>query len=101
MALATTADYQAYINKLLWYLEGRFGIDVGSYNQDGSVQISPMAFSLLRYGYAPQSPTNWPEQSTEEAGNQADIVTIVTAYLSYKKTRRGLDTNNAGATLFH
>jgi hypothetical protein len=101
MALATTADYQAYINRLLWYLEGAFGIDVGTYNQDGSVQISPMAFKLLRYGYAPQSPTNWPEQSTEEAADQADIVTIVTAYLAYKKTRMGQDTDNTGATLFH
>jgi hypothetical protein len=91
MALATTADYQAYLNKLLWYLEGRFGIDVGTYNQDGSVQVSPMTFTLLRYGYAPQSTANWPEQSSEEAADQADIVTIVTAYLSYKKARLGED----------
>jgi hypothetical protein len=86
---------------MFWYLELRFGFDVGDYNQDGSVRISPEAFKLLRYGYAPQSPTNWPEQSSEEIADQADIVTIVTAYLAYKKTRKGQDTDNAGATLFH
>jgi len=104
VALATTADYQAFINKFLWYYEETTGKSVGDYNQDGSVRVSPWVFDVLRYGYAPQDtgnyapgagdPLGWPEgQSTTEAANQADLVTIITAYLTYKKTRMGNDTN--------
>ncbi len=102
MALSTTADYQVVLNYVLWTMEDITGQSVGDYNQDGSVRISPWVFDMLRRGYTLTSTSNYPSgQSSEEAAAQADLTTIITAYLAAKKTREGLDTDNSGATLFH
>jgi hypothetical protein len=117
MALSTTSDFANAIYMFLWWMENRTGITVGNYNQDGSVQVSPWVYEVLRYGYNPQDTTNygpasdyessdgltvqaWPEGiSPTEAADEADLTTIVTGYLAYKITRLGNDTNDVTATV--
>jgi hypothetical protein len=104
MALTTTSDYQNLINCLLWDSEVTTGRSVGNYNQDGSVQITPWVYDVLRYGYDPQDTTNyaptggvlaWPSgQSPTEAADQADLTAVITSYLAYKKARLSQDTNS-------
>jgi hypothetical protein len=92
MALATVSDYQTAVNMLLWWIEHEVGVNVGSYNQGGTVQVHPIVDEIVRTSYAPQS-------SSAETAAYADLTTLITTYLAYKKAREGSDTNKVSVTV--
>jgi hypothetical protein len=79
MALATTTDYLNFLKALLWILENEKGIDVGYLNQAGNPAYGNFENLLVRNGMT-----------------KADVDTVLSAYLTYKKTRRA-----AAASVYH
>lgn len=71
MALSNTTDYMNWIKAFLWEIEQEYGIDIGYLNQSGSPAYGNLVNRLVRKGMT-----------------KADVETIFSAYLTYKKTRQ-------------
>lgn len=82
MALATVGDYQTRVNELLWYIEHRFALNMGSINQDGTTRVSPALDEIIR--------TIAYTSASAETTAYADYKTLLWSYINYRNTRLNL-----------
>jgi hypothetical protein len=82
MALNNVSDYQVRLNELLLYIERRYGMRMGDFNQNGDAVVYPALDEIVR--------TVQYNTSSAETTAYADFKTILWSYITYRNTRLNL-----------